>query len=441
MAALHWAAHDDDLAAAKLLLEAGARPGAKSRYGITPLYLACENGSAAMVDLLLRAGADPNATLRGGETMLMTAARTGQIATVRALLAHGAEVGAREDISGQSALMWAAAEGHAEVVRELLNAGSDIGLRLASGFTPLLFAAREGHIEVAHVLLDAGADPNDMIRPPPDEPSRARGYGGAPPFGASALLIAVENAHYEFATKLVEAGADPNNARPGYTVLHALGRVRKPGHGDNNPPPEGSGKMTSLEFVEWMAKHGADLNARMNKHVNLGNTRLSKRGATPFFLAAQSADAELLRLLARLGADTTIGNDEGSTPLMAAAGLGTRSPGEDAGTEPEVLEALEVLLELGADINAVDTNGESVMHAAAYKNLPQVVAYLDEKGADIEIWNRENRFGWTPLTIAIGYRFGNFKPSQVTIEALHRVMLARGVAPPDQVGAKTQQIY
>ena len=441
MTALHWAAHDDDIALAKLLLASGAEPGTSSRYGITPLFLACENGNAAMAELLLRSGADPNVTLRGGETLLMTAARTGKVETVRRLLAHGAEVGVRENVSGQSALMWAAAEGHADVVRTLLNAGSDLGLRLASGFTPLLFAAREGHLEVARVLLDAGADPNDMIKPPPDEPSRARGYHGAPPFGASALMIAVENANYELATKLVEAGADPNDARAGYTVLHAIARVRKPGHGDNDPPPQGSGRMTSLEFVEWIASRGADLNSRMTKHVNLGNTRLSKRGATPFFLAAQSADADLIRLLARLGADRSVGNTDDSTPLMAAAGLGTRSPGEDAGTEPEVLEAVEALLELGADINAVDSNGETVMHAAAYKNLPQVVAYLDSNGADIEIWNRENRYGWTPLTIAIGYRFGNFKPSAVTIEALRTVMLRRGVVPPDEVKGKTQQIY
>lgn len=441
MTALHWAAHRDDLDAAKLLLDSGADPGAENRYGIPPLSLACVNGSASMLKLLIRAGADPNQSLRGGETPLMTAARTGKAEAVRVLLEHGAEVGATEALSGQTALMWAAAEGHADVVQMLVDSGASVNARLPSGFTPLLFAAREGKIETLDTLLRSGADANDWIRPPPDTPSRARGYRGAPPFGASALLIAVENAHYELATRLLVAGADPNQARTGYTVLHAIARVRKPGLGDNDPPPAGSGKMTSLEFVREVVERGADLNARMTKKVNLGNTRLNKLGATPYFLAAQSADAALMRTLADLGADTSLTNADESTPLMAAAGLGTRSPGEDAGTESEVLEAVATALELGADIDAVDTNGESAMHGAAYKNLPKVVEYLAAQGADIEVWNRPNRFGWTPLAIATGYRFGNFKPSTVTIAALRRVMLKAGVQPPSRVLAETQQIY
>lgn len=441
MTALHWAAHRDDLEAAKLLLESGADPGAENRYGIPPLALACVNGNASMLKLLLRAGADPNQSLRGGETPLMTAARTGKVEAVRVLLEHGAEVGAKESLTGQTALMWAAAEGHADVVRLLVDAGASVNARLPSGFTPLLFAVREGKIEAFDVLLEAGADANDWIRPPPDAPSRARGYRGAPPFGAGALLIAVENAHYELATRLLAAGADPNQARTGYTVLHAIARVRKPGVGDNDPPPAGSGKMTSLEFVREVVERGGDLNARMTKKVNLGNTRLNKLGATPYFLAAQSADAALMRTLANLGADTSLRNADESTPLMAAAGLGTRSPGEDAGTEAEVLEAVATALELGADIDAVDSNGETVMHGAAYKNLPRVVEYLAAQGADIKVWNRPNRFGWTPLAIATGYRFGNFKPSTVTIAALRGVMLKAGVQPPTKVAAETQQIY
>jgi ankyrin repeat protein len=186
--------------------------------------------------------------------------------------------------------------------------------------------------------------------------------------------------------------------------------------------------MTSLQLVRKLAEKGANLNARMTRKVNLGLTSLNTNGATPFFLASRTADAELMRTLAALGADPLLTNVDNSTPLMAAAGLGTRSPGEDAGTESEVVEALQVALDLGNDINAVDNNGETAMHGAAYKNLPGAVEFLAAKGAKIEIWNKKNKQGWTPLRIAEGYRFGNFKPSFVTVAAFHKVMTAAGVS-------------
>jgi ankyrin repeat protein len=164
--------------------------------------------------------------------------------------------------------------------------------------------------------------------------------------------------------------------------------------------------MTSLQFVKKLAEHRVNLNARMTKKVNFGLTGLNTLGATPFFLAAKTADAELMRTLASLGADPRMPNADNSTPLMAAAGLGTRSPGEDAGTESEVIEAVQAALDLGNDINAIDNNGETAMHGAAYKNLPAVVQFLADKGAKIEIWNNKNKHGWTPLTIAEGHRFG-----------------------------------
>ena len=433
MTALHWAAYQDDLETTKALLVAGADANAANRYGVTPLSLACTNGNVAMVELLIKAGADPNAALPGGEAPLMTAARTGKIAAVKALIANGANIHAKDDRQGQTALMWAAAEGHTEVVELLIEFGADFRTPIESGFTPLLFAAREGRIGVARALLKAGADVNEAV----DQRRR----GARPRSGTTPLLMAVTNAHFELAALLLDAGADPNADGTGYTPLHAIAPVRKPGIGDNDPPPEGSGSMTSIEFVKKITAKGADLNARMTRKINLGNTSLNKLGATPFFLAAQSADAELMRTLAELGADPLLTNEDNSTALMAAAGLGTRSPGEDAGTEQEVMEAIQVALDLGIDINAVDDHGETALHGSAYKNLPNVVEFLAEKGARIQIWNQKNEYGWTPLIIAEGYRFGNFKPSPVTIDAILRVMAAAGVTPPAHRNAKSQEIY
>jgi ankyrin repeat protein len=439
MTALHWAVHHSDVEMVTHLMRAGANVNAATRYGVTPLSLACTNGNPAIVSALLDGGADANLALPGGETPLMTAARTGSLEAVRALLARGALVDAKDTARAQTALMWAAAEGHAAVVRALVAAGADLRARVPSGLTPFLFAVREGRLEVVRVLLEAGADVNEII---PVEGGRRRGYGGAAPrAGASALLLAVTNAHFELASVLLDAGANPNADLTGYTPLHAITVVRKPGVGDNDPAPEGSGTIGSIELVKKLAAKGADVNAKMTKRVNLNNTRMNEIGATPYMLAALTADAELMKTLAALGANPLATNVERSTALMMAAGLATRSPGEDAGTENEVLEAVQVALALGADINAVDSNGETAVHAAAYKNLPKVVKFLAANGAKIDLWNQPNRFGWTPLAIAVGYRFGNFKPSAETEAAVRQVMIAAGVTPPVKVVAKTQQIY
>jgi uncharacterized protein len=127
--------------------------------------------------------------------------------------------------------------------------------------------------------------------------------------------------------------------------------------------------------------------------------------------------------------------------LMAAAGVGSLAPGEEAGTEPEALEAVKLALELGNDVNAVADNGETAMHGAAYKNFPQVVQLLTDKGARIEVWNQRNKHGWTPLSIAEGHRPGNFKPSPETLAALHRVMLAAGITPPPSAAPEVRKGY
>jgi ankyrin repeat protein len=420
--ALHWAVERDAIEIVQLLIRAGANVKATNRYGATPLWLASLNGNAAAIGVLLEAGADPSAASDEGETALMVAARTGKVDAVNLLLARGADPNVKEQWRGQTALMWAAAEGYAPVIETLVARGADVGARSNGGFTAILFAAREGRIAAVDALIKAGADMNDSL------PIRKRPPQNAPPPppdpGPNVFLLAAANAHYELAAWLLDRGADPNAAPQGFTALHQVSWVRKAGiAGSNNPAPQGSGTMDSLTFVRKLIAKGATLDTRVTKKPNMGVTTLNSIGATPFLLAARTADAPLMKLLAELGANPLLTNEDGSTPLMVAAGLGTNAPGEDPGTEPEVLDAVKVALDLGNDLNVVDKNGETAMHGAAYKHVPTVVHYLADKGARADVWNRPNSKGWTPLKIADGIQRGmNIVSSPVTATAIRQVL-------------------
>lgn len=414
MTALHWAAHHDDPSCVRQLLAAGANATVVTRYGITPLYLACRNGSYETAMMLLDAGGDPNQTMAGGETVLMVAARTGDLKTVDLLIENGADVNAKER-KGQTALMWAAAEGNLAVVETLLRAEADYQTPLPSGFTPFFFAVRQGHTQVALRLLQAGLDVNQPIKP-----KRVASKG--PKRGTPALMLAINNGHFETALALLDAGADVNDDNAGYTPLHAMTWVRKPIRGDGDPPPRGSGAITSLQFVRELTQRGADVNASHGPH-SPPELRLNRTDATPLLLAAETGDLPLLRILVQAGADPRRSNSEGCTPLLAACGVGVISNGDEtAGTEQDAIETVRFLLSLEADINAVDNHGHSAMHGAAYKSWTRLIKFLSDQGAVMEVWNQKNRRGWTPLKIAQGSRPGNVRPSSETIQAIEEVL-------------------
>lgn len=421
--ALHWSVHRDSLEITRLLLDAGSDINTKNRYEVAPLSLAANNGNTEMIAMLLEAGAFPNTAMAENETVLMTAARTGIVESVALLIDAGANVNAREDWRGQSALMWAAGEGNLEVTNLLIEKGADISARSNRGFTPLLFAAREGKTEIVRALLDKGANIDEAL-PAGRAVINENGMAAAAQTGMTPLLIAIGSAHFETAALLLEQGADPNAAPLGWSPIHQITWIRKAGQaGSNNPAPQGSGSLGSLEFTRQLIAAGADINARATSRPPVGVSDLNMRGGTAFLLAARTADADLMRLLVELGADPHIPNNDNSTPLMVAAGLGTGAPGEDPGTEEEALEAVQYALSLGSDINAVDDLGNTAMHGAAYKHLPLVVEYLYENGAEISIWNQENEMGHTPLLIAAGIHRGmNIVSSAITEEAIRKIL-------------------
>lgn len=386
---LHYAVEHDDADLVGRLLDAGADADARNRYGVGPLHIAALNGNAGIVSLLLAHGIDPDTALPEDETALMTAARAGDVATLDALVGAGADVNAREGWRGQTALMWAAAENNAAAIRRLLDAGAERDATSQDGeFTALKFAVRGGAIDATRALLDAGADVNQTMAD-----------------GTSLLVLAVTNAHYELASVLLDYGADANADAQGWTALHQIAWSRRWNMGFNLPGPAQTGDLDSLELVRKLVASGADIDARQAGEPKDGNrNKLDRIGATAFLLAAKSCDLPLMRELLDEGADPSITTANGTTALMAAAGVGIWAPGENPGTHEEALAAVRLAFEAGGgDVNAVNAQGDTALHGAVYRGgaIP-VIEFLVGRGAKLDA---VNEFGWMPVTAADGLEY------------------------------------
>ena len=386
---LHWAAYRDDLAKVDQLIRSGANVNAANDIGATALWAASLNGSASIVERLLAAGANPNAPLLSGETPLMVASRAGQTAAVAALLAKRADPNARGP-RGQTALMWAVAQKHSDVVRALVAGGADVHVRSESwtqmmavpphglpeynrlipqgGDTALMFAARAGDEVSARLLVESGADVNDHDA-----------------WGVSATTLAVFSGYGDLARYLLDKGADPNNAKPGFTALHCAIMRR------------------DESTVAALLAHGADPNAPIQAWTP---TRRSSDdyhfmpalvGATPYWLAARFTQPAVMRLLAKHGADPKVVHEsnyvqgEGyqrrkdrTTAVMAALGMGGGTawvPVDRADRDGLILETIKAAVELGADVNAVSTDGRTALDSARAQKYTAVANFLEQRGA------------------------------------------------------------
>ena len=422
--------------AVTILVENGAEIEAREKtFGQTPLMFAASNNRVEAVKALIKAGADLKTTskvnnvgnLSGQEQEFLAQAsgsgnqaggngtgRNGQVVAPGAQSAQGAP--------GAQGAQGAGAGGGGGGRRGGFGGKPGIErpyfynelIDKQGGHTALILASRSGFIEAAKTLVAAGADVNQISAGDLTSP----------------LLIAAINGHFDLAKWLLEQGADPNAAATnGVTPLYAALNVTwAPRALYPQPRAFNQQQITYLDFMKALLEKGADPNKRLTKKVwyseyNFDLAGVDEIGATPFWRAAFAGDVTAMSLLVEHGADPNIATmrpagrrplgDTGATreaedvsglppiplggpgvpPLQAAAGVGF---GEGFAANSHIhspagfLPGIKFLVEVaGADVNAVDHDGNTALHHAAARGDNDSILYLVSKGADVTKVNRE----------------------------------------------------
>jgi ankyrin repeat protein len=467
---LFMACGNGDAAVINALLASGADAKAVKSSGTTALMMAAESGNTDAVKTLLDHGAEVGAKESvHGQTALMFAAARNRDAVVRLLLARGADVNVstsvhklekvRFDQDGnivedkpkgaagdnpdaealntfaqsmgfESAMYLIDTSAAAEAALDLFSrsvglkdvaysvdmkrkkgprAGDvanrpprKIGPDFMGGMTALLYAAREGYTEAAKALLEGGANVNEVS-------------GGEK---MSPLVEAVINGHLDLAKYFLDHGADPNLAtEAGLTALYATIDVQWAPKAWFPQPSTDQEHVGHLELMKALIEKGANVNAQIGEKLwfrafTNDYTWVDTAGATAFWRAAQSSDLPAMKLLVEHGADPTIVNKSGETPLLAAAGIGWAWNWSVRAPLPAA-EAVKFCVEHGNDVNAADTRGYTALHGAAYLGDNDMVNFLVSKGAKVEA---KSKAGDTPADMANGpTRFGQPKPETLAL--------------------------
>ena len=432
---LMLAAASGNSQAVTILVENGAELEAKEKtFGQTPLMFAAAANRVEAMKALLKAGADLKATSKVNNVGNLSGQEQEFLASASG---SGNQAGGNgTGRNGQVVTPGAAANAQAGPAAAAPPAGGGGGGRRGfggapgierpyfynelidkqGGHTALILAARSGYTDAVKTLVAAGADVNHISAGDKTSP----------------MLIAAINGHFDLAKWLLDQGADPNLAASnGVTPLYAALNVTwAPRALYPQPRAFNQQQITYLDFMKALLEKGANPNLRLTKKVwyseyNFDLAGVDEIGATPFWRAAFAGDVAAMTLLYENGADPHIPTmrpagrrplgDTGAAreaqdvsglppipiggpgvpPLQAASGVGfgegfaanshIHSP---AGFLPGIKFLVEVV---GADVNAVDHDGNTALHHAAARGDNDSILYLVSKGADVKKVNREGQ--------------------------------------------------
>jgi len=268
------------------------------------------------------------------------AAQNGDISELRRLIQQQAPVD-EPQIDGSTALHWAVQADDVAMTRLLLEAGADTGVRNRVGAPPILPAAVNGNAEILGMLLEAGADPNMTVSVTGDTP----------------LMLAARTGNIDAVEVLLDHGADVNGRETWGQTTPLMWAVAE-NHAD---------------VAKLLIDRGADIEAR-SVYIPPDTGRGFEGG-----LPRPRREEEVGPVVFASGE---------FTPLLVAARDGH-------------FESVKVLVEAGADVNAIAADGKNALGLAIFNGSYDIADYLVDAGSDV---NQADAQRFTPLFWAVERR-------------------------------------
>ena len=352
-----------DPAVCRVLIDAGADLHTKNEKEQLPLHYACASGALDVVKMLVVAAGAGTQKFKvaddEGETCLSYAAKFGNTETVRYLVSLP-EVDVNYKVGDYAVLHSTVCQKEAtDVVQVLIDGGADVNILNNDGYSLLHYACQHGSLESVKMLVSAGAgvrvtnDEGKTCLHTVAEAGRTeivRYLVSLPHVDVNqdtvesdtALHLAVLHVKPDVVQVLIDAGADIN-------IQDSEGRS----------PLHTACELGTLDMVKMLVRAGAGVRATDNE------------GWTCFQLAACRGHTETVRYLVCLPEVDVNHGDAGDHTALHLAAVGTHT------------DAVQVLIDAGADVNILNNDGYSLLHYACEYGALEIVKMLVRAGAGV----------------------------------------------------------